>query len=390
MRSKVAAQNRMAPRPKKPPPPVAPPPTTLSALEWLFDNEETLPKEPSALMKRIGWVWAQRQYASGDSEWHDLHPRLMEACSHSMTFTYDPGASVMINNASLNDAGRTPPPGWRIVTITHMEASDRIEGGKCTFGYHSASGKFHAVVWAKRSDTHHHAFFELNGHRIYMFQVHSSNANDNPQVFFVMLATWAVTVHSPLHVVHPTSGMFAYARCWPPIQTETHVPFFRSHDCVQLWYFTESNTVIYAQNKYRFMESTSDQPQPFPLDVDAVLLNKFTDYDEDTLLDHRAGPRGDRIWKFERGLKLVAPTNLQAIMLVRGRKVEISNFLTNQLRRRHLRVARKLLYTKLQEAEEDFAEDPVRRCAACAIESVKHQLALGMVGDDAPKRQRVE
>lgn len=370
----------MAPRPKKPPPPVAPPPTTLSTLEWLFDNEETLPKDATRLMHRIGWVWAQRQYASGESEWFDLFSRLMGACEHSMSLLFRDGSYL------ANQAKQTEP--WQLTHIMHMESSSRIDGGKYQFRYLSKSGKFHAVQWAKRSDTHHHAFFQLNGLRVYMFQVPLRNGNDHPKVYFVMLGSFDITADRPLHVVHPTSGMFAYARCWTPIQ-RFHTPFWRGCDCIQLWYFTESNTVIYAQRKYRV--SDSDQPHPFPLDVDTMLLNKFVLYDEDTLLDHRGSDHMDRIWKTERGLGLVAPTDLQQVMLMRGRKVEISNFLTNQLRRRHLRVARNLLYTKLQEAEEDFAEDPVRRCAACAIESVKHQLVLGMVGNDpATKRQRGE
>ena len=48
-----------------------------------------------------------------------------------------------------------------------------------------------------------------------------------------------------------------------------------------------------------------------------------------------------------------------------------------------LRVARKLLLVKAQWKEEARATDPVRKCAACAIEAVKGRLALDMVDDDA-------
>ena len=47
-------------------------------------------------------------------------------------------------------------------------------------------------------------------------------------------------------------------------------------------------------------------------------------------------------------------------------------------------IARKLLLVKAQWREEARAADPVRKCAACAIEAVKDQLLLGL--EPAAKR----
>ena len=32
----------------------------LEVLQWLWENESTLPKNPTDLLKRVGWVFAQR------------------------------------------------------------------------------------------------------------------------------------------------------------------------------------------------------------------------------------------------------------------------------------------------------------------------------------------
>ena len=60
----------------------------------------------------------------------------------------------------------------------------------------------------------------------------------------------------------------------------------------------------------------------------------------------------------------------------------------DELRRRLVRVARAFLLKSAELAERRRAGDPVRKCAACAVEAVKSQLALGIEGPDA-KRQRV-
>ena len=56
----------------------------------------------------------------------------------------------------------------------------------------------------------------------------------------------------------------------------------------------------------------------------------------------------------------------------------LSRQLTMRRRARLLRVARTLLLARAQEAEERRAADPVKKCAACAVEAVKSQLALGI------------
>jgi hypothetical protein len=65
----------------------------------------------------------------------------------------------------------------------------------------------------------------------------------------------------------------------------------------------------------------------------------------------------------------------------------ISALLAERLRRRLVRVASHFLLAKAQAAEERRATDPVRKCAACAVEAAKSQLALGI--EPATKRMCV-
>ena len=55
--------------------------------------------------------------------------------------------------------------------------------------------------------------------------------------------------------------------------------------------------------------------------------------------------------------------------------IHIGEALTQQLRRRLVRVARAFLLKSAELAERRRAADPVRKCAACAIEAVKSQIA---------------
>ena len=57
------------------------------------------------------------------------------------------------------------------------------------------------------------------------------------------------------------------------------------------------------------------------------------------------------------------------------------------MRSRIFRIAYKFLLTLGEKAEQRRAADPVRKCAACAVQAAKGQLALGIEKPDA-KRQR--
>ena len=63
----------------------------------------------------------------------------------------------------------------------------------------------------------------------------------------------------------------------------------------------------------------------------------------------------------------------------------IGRLLQQQLERRLVRALRDALLGKAQALEEERARDPVKRCAACAVQAAKDQLVLGL----EPKRQRV-
>ena len=63
----------------------------------------------------------------------------------------------------------------------------------------------------------------------------------------------------------------------------------------------------------------------------------------------------------------------------------IGRLLQQQMQRRLVRALRDTLLGMAQALEEERARDPVKRCAACAVQAAKDQLVLGL----EPKRQRV-
>ena len=56
----------------------------------------------------------------------------------------------------------------------------------------------------------------------------------------------------------------------------------------------------------------------------------------------------------------------------------LSARLSHQRRSRFVRIARTLLLARAQTREECIASDPVKKCAACAIQAAKSQLVLGL------------
>ena len=63
----------------------------------------------------------------------------------------------------------------------------------------------------------------------------------------------------------------------------------------------------------------------------------------------------------------------------------IGRLLQEQLERRLVCALRDALLGKAQALEEERARDPVKRCAACAVQAAKDQLVLGL--EPASKRQ---
>jgi hypothetical protein len=64
---------------------------------------------------------------------------------------------------------------------------------------------------------------------------------------------------------------------------------------------------------------------------------------------------------------------------------QFARLVNEQLHARINRIVRQTLLARAQALEEARAQDPVKRCAACAVQAAKDQLVLGL----EPKRQKV-
>ena len=122
---------------------------------------------------------------------------------------------------------------------------------------------------------------------------------------------------------------------------------------------------------------------PFSPRGTSCSLWRLVDYNERTMLDCHSDP-WTRMDAVDRDIaNLVRPVNENAGMYV-TRCWNISELLTRQLKDRMYGIARKLLLVKAQWREEALAADPIKKCAACAVQAAKDQLVLGL--EPAAKR----
>ena len=363
-----------------------PPPATLRAsLEWLLDHEDDLPKDnPTLLLKTIGKWWSMRMAEAGvSSKWHGLYHEIDAVVPSKDGFEYVRRTSHLTNTrltmGGVKPVERAVAPGdWMLKTILHIEGSARIIGGKYEFAYVSKrTGKVHNVYWAKYGHDEHYAMFWLCGKEIFYFEAPKppdANLAAGRQHFhsgFFLNAragTWNPVNRWPwlFEAVLPKAACCRYMRCDGKVRScavEVHFTnshridhYFscgRGHGAAMMSVLEEARNLKYLVN----YDAASLIPSTSNWDEGREVLEDFQ-----MELDQLADPRPDRL------------------------KPHLSALLTKQLRARLSRMGRKLLITNALELEEIRARDPVKRCAACAVQAVKDQLVLGL--EPPAKRSR--
>ncbi len=332
----------------------------LRVLERFFETEDELPKHPTQVLKRLGWALAQHMYDSATSRSEPLHRQLMWAC---------PGARGHVTwSAHSSTMSRVAPPpkeGWCLNRVAHFESAETNDNDFVAVGSrNTAKLQFLYTTKDKRRFAIDVAHYGLVSHEYVQFAL-------NDEVYCWLQFPEACIVCRAWDKFGPTEMLEAVSARSACV---THIQYdLVSRHCFGNTTFTTSADVsVWA--KYN---------QSFP--------NAWT---IEEVMDHRNlhEMQVSHLERLEQRMKaLTTPPQEHERGAFAAGNVKVlphaSALLTKQLRSRLYRVAKKLLYTKLQEAQERFAADPVRRCAACAVEAAKDQIVLGL---EAPKRPRLD
>tara|TARA_B100000767_G_scaffold215002_1_gene202478 strand:+ start:337 stop:1347 length:1011 start_codon:yes stop_codon:yes gene_type:complete len=331
--------------------------TTLSTIEHLFQHQNEFPTDPTKLLQAIAWLWSQRMSDAGHSQWLDLHQQMHMACAGVRGLLEYNLHSTSVHRPS----GMQPPDyGWYLAWVVHTSSPSGGPAGKFMYRYKSPSGNTNCVQWStfKDREGEEHtriASFHINGVRIYWYQYSSVG------VFFLP-TDWRNPEHRQflLEVVRPQAAVFRYA-LYSSLTNTTCVTTTYTNSLAVSW-----DAATCAPWVAQPLESRG---LPRPLDL--------VDY-EDGSTAHISIFGLPTLYRF-----------LSATLLINRKGPvdynHISLLLTKQLRDRLWHVGSTLLFNRVQRKQELIAADPVKKCAACAVEAVKSQLALGIEA----KRQRL-
>lgn len=332
----------------------------LSALAHLFDHEEDLPADPVARLRHIGWVFAEKWYESGDSGGRTLENELTAVCNGDRgRLDWCPTSFAFRHPCP----GRSPARGWFLDMVVHVDNSRK----NCKFAYiyHSpVTNKKHGIDFTIRLQHHEFACFVLKDQNFYWHSHdgYSTIVSDHGGHYGVV------------HCVAIRAATVTYAR-YDPAPAGTclvHRLFTTSHEsCVSIKRFGED---------IRFQQS-----QLMPTIRNWAIHNQlYYDPAHDAVLNHNEGSNAtlNRLTLMAYNLRVITKHARAATWV---ELPLLSAQLSRQRRSRFVRIAHTLLVHRAQEREEARARDPIKKCAACAIEAVKSQLALGL----GHKRQRV-
>ena len=355
-------------------------------LEQLWEREHELPTHPTDLLKRIAWKIAQRMHDAAVSSCDDLHAELSAKCG-------DDRGEVGLNTFTLQLHRCRPCPshGWCLGRVHHLEVNNDTASAKyeyiysCTEPYGQAR---HHLRLTQRGRHYEIARFAVKQHVFYYFSSATVTA-------LIKECDWSLRVDphtghklstSPHHIVEmvsPKSAAVTYVR-YDRTLMKSIIETTYTNSMTRTWSVRTFGDVTNATMMHRMNA-------PFSPSCSTTPLARLLDYNERTMLDEYGDP-WLRLESIDAQLlKLVRPvqeTSWRNVTLF----PHLTAMLTRQLKGRMLRIATKLLLVKAQWKEEERAADPVKKCAACAIEAVKGRLGLGMVEDDddvASKRQRV-
>lgn len=329
-------------------------PPYLTALAHLFDHQDELPSDPAARLRRIGWVLAEKWYEYGESEAHSLDDELRHVCDNVARSKL----AWSREGFALQDprGGRSGLRGWYIDQVLHVDHDAARRNAKFIYKYHSPiTHKEHNLGLSIRLQRHEFAHFTLNAQN-YFWHFHNG----------YVAITWhdgRVTDHmEALHIVTFRAAAVTYARYDVHSATSiTHRLFTTSHEsCVSIKRFRDPRVDSVPQfGHWSFYNQVYYNPE------------------HDAVLNHNVGASATRRRLEQLALDVRAVTCNDTRVPWKELPL-LSERLSRQRRSRFVRIARTLLLARAQAREERIATDPVKKCAACAIQAAKSQLVLGL------------
>ena len=325
-------------------------PPYLTALAHLFDHQDELPSDPAARLRRIGWVFAEKWYEYGESEAHSLDDELRLVCDNvaRSKLVWSP-----VSFALQHPYGRTGLRGWQIDQLLHMDHDAARRNAKFTYKYHSpVTNKEHHLGLSIRLQHHEFAHFTLNAQN-YFWHFHDG----------YVAITWhdgrVTDLMEALHIVTFRAAAVTYARYDVPNATSLiHCLFTTSHEsCVSIKRFVAHRVPQF--HHWSFYNQMYYNPE------------------HDAIVDHNGGA-GTTRRRLEQLALDVKEVTCNGTRVPWKELPLLSARLSRQRRSRFVRIARTLLLARAQAREERVASDPVKKCAACAIQAAKSQLVLGL------------
>lgn len=391
-------------------------PSALKTIQWFWEHEHQLPKDPTRLLQHIGWVWAQEQKndeaivdpkgtrkswarAYGrpcgteeerESElyiWNWLRDDLHRAvCLDERAYVkYDDFGERLERPYELkvNDKKNL---GWVLEEVACLRRINGNIADRRTYSYyhgptpsHPHKVKRRTLEWAQQSPSVHYARFRLNGVWIYYYQHYNL-------VCFLLNCDWSFGSYGDDYYSEEDGARME--------ERDLVVEAVRAlPGRVQYVRYDQNTNVIFSTNTY--LDTYAVFCRQTDLLTDRLFKNCMH-FSLDDLIDHNFERFEDRA--DDREVANTYPAMRRLFFndhspwqnTVEFKKVSI--LLTRQLRSRLGRVGYKLLLAKAEEGQERIAADPVKKRAACAAVVAEHLKVLAMVGDveESPsKRQRV-
>lgn len=345
-------------------------------LAWAWDHEDELPTDGTLLLKRLAWMIAQRMYDRAVSSCGDLRSELSARCGSGARGS----VSLNVHGHTIGQRLPLPKEGWYLAAVRHFENTDNRTSCKCEYEYAgrlAGVNKRHTVTLSWFRDAYEFARFELRGEEYYWWSTPDVQA-------LIPECNWGLYIDPHRDHLTPTKRCHLIELATFGSASVTYVRYDRTN-MTAIVEATFTNSMTIAWDVYRYADPSNPNSSqfdrvPFHRTARPIHICNIVDYDAH-IFD---GGFFSRLHHVEAHLSmLLAPTRVfQAKPFP-----HLSAMLSRQLRDRMYGIARKLLLVKAQWKEEARAADPIKKCAACAIEAAKDQLVLGL--EPASKRRCV-
>ena len=335
---------------------------------WNHEDEEQLPSDSTALLKCIGWRLAQRMSDLATSSSLDMHKELS-----GKTRGERGEISLDAYTLSMCRTKDFPANGWCLGRVNHSETNQYTCTGKYEYVYsktRDGNVSRYVVELSQRGLLYMFARFAIKNVSFYYY----SSRN----VCAVFLdRDWSLHVSSQMKRMPRSDHYLIESVSWKAAAV-TYACYDRTllKSLIETT-FTNSMNRTYAVKKYTHL------PAPFT-GAYSTSLHKLLHYNERTQLDHVQDP-WHTMEKIDSQIAKIAKPIVLNNHLYQEPLAWWSEVSTRLLRRRMYAIALKVLLVKAQWKEEERAQDPIKKCAACAVQAAKDQLVLGL--EPAAKRR---